>query len=476
MIPEFMFALIIIMALFFSGFTIFQLVFLKLSLMERVVLSYPLGLSIYVLSGLIMLILGIPYRVESIAVFYVLLYALLIVISKKYKLSAKKLPLKIYLIVAIVVAAFAAISCSGLISVGISNDSIYYYSLYPQTIAVDGFYDLSYDVFLTDVGQSVAVINTLPFFFGFNQSFGIQLFSMINFIAFFMYFCNIRIKNKKALGVLFVLLISSTPFLVMSKWILANAYFMEFMFIIFGVSTIYHQNKNKELLYIIFVLTAVLSMMRMEGGIMAGLLIMYISLYDIKNKYLALFYVLPSIILIIPYYLVIYIKFRVNPTYSFLDVKNAMIQVLFLLCIGIYVLLIRNRFLLKLQGKNLPLVIISGLWFVNLVLFAYDHVKYIKNINAFLNNIFQGNGWGYFGFMVLLILMVIPVKNEFEISSAFCASFVLMCIAVLFARNGALRIGTGDSGNRVLLQIVPFVIYSLAVVVYDYFNESSLTQ
>ena len=43
----------------------------------------------------------------------------------------------------------------------------------------------------------------------------------------------------------------------------------------------------------------------------------------------------------------------------------------------------------------------------------------------------------------------------------FCISYILMCNAVLFARNGALRVGSGDSGNRVLMQIVPFVIYTL---------------
>ena len=62
----------------------------------------------------------------------------------------------------VIVFTVALVCCSGLLPISISNDSYYYYSVFPQTIVKEGFYQRCYDVFLTDVGQASAVIGTLP--------------------------------------------------------------------------------------------------------------------------------------------------------------------------------------------------------------------------------------------------------------------------------------------------------------------------
>lgn len=41
--------------------------------------------------------------------------------------------------------------------------------------------------------------------------------------------------------------------------------------------------------------------------------------------------------------------------------------------------------------------------------------------------------------------------------------YFLLGVAVCWARDGMLREGVGDSGNRVMLQAVPFIIYAMTM-------------
>lgn len=478
---------LVIIALFFIGFIFTTLLCGDSDFILRAVIAFPAGLSIYSLAALIILIAGIRFNLLSVGIFVLLVLAGAVVfaILKKNK-SFTDASIKQYLLLVVFVSVIAIISVSGLIPVSISNDSIYYYSLYPQTIVIDGAYDLSYDVFLTDVGQSIAMINTLPFLFGFKETFGILIAMLFSFSAFFVYIWYERlteiltkprmISNGGVAGyiaantnkcikigtiLVAVFLISTTPYLCMGQWVLANAYFMEFLFMIFGITYYVQKTGIKSLCIVVVMFVMMLSMMRMEGGLFAGILILCLSMYEIKNSELLEFYLIPSLILIVPYYIVLYLKFKVDPLYSFLDIKNALLQVGFLFVIGLYLAFFRNRIFIKFQGKNLSYTLIALLCVGNAALLLYDHDKYITNAMAFLKNIVLGNAWGYFGFFVIVILLLLPHKKDLSVNGSFCISYVLLCLAVLFARNGALRVGSGDSGNRVLLQIVPFVIYTL---------------
>ena len=137
----------------------------------RVILSFPVGLSVFTVSGLSMLIFNIDYNSLNIIFGVITLLLILLMIYRpkwNHFLSKKTV---IFLGIG---AVLAIIAVSGIISVGFSNDSMYYYSAYPHEIVRYGRLWHKFDTFLTDVGQGTAVINTLPFLFGFNESFGIH--------------------------------------------------------------------------------------------------------------------------------------------------------------------------------------------------------------------------------------------------------------------------------------------------------------
>lgn len=488
--------ILVILGLFITGFVLANLILHKENIALIAVVSYPVGVAFFGFVGMFMLIAGIEYNLLSISIAYVVLFGFTVWGRIKSSVKCNYKFGKNHMIIILVVLIIAFISASGIIKVGISNDSLYYYSLYPQTIVIDGGIELSYDVFLTDVGQVVAIINTLPFLFGFNEAYGILIAMLFSFVAFFIYFVYERMvevltKPRVVVGngikkyiaenssfcikfgtvISALILVTCTPFLVMSRWVLANAYVMEYMFIIFGLVYIAQKENNSDLLWIVALFIACLTMMRMEGGLMAGLLIICVSIYEISNERLTIFFVIPSLVFIIPYYVVLYLKLGVNPEYSFLNMKNALLQIGFLIVIGIYIIFMRGRNWFKIIDNYFPYIVIIALGMVNIVLFAYDYNKYFENISAFFNNIVLGNGWGYFGFFVVLMLMLISKNRGFSANSLFCISYILMCVAILFARNGALRVGSGDSGNRVLMQIVPFVIYTLVDEILGDFND-----
>lgn len=451
----------------------------------RVILAYPTGLSIWALIGFVLLLTGIPYGLLSIAVSYFMIYGILFVVV----LSKKKQPVftaktAVILLLALLLAVFC---CSGILRISVSNDSYYYYSVYPQTIAIEGSYLRSFDVFLTDVGQTTAIIGTLPWFFGFEETFGIQLFLGFNLVLIFaaaVYFAALLKMGKRGAYILTLaatlILFCATPFVVMTRWVLANVYFMSFLFLLF-VFTIRLQERTEIFLkrdcILIFIYTAMLSMIRMEGGMMACLLILSaISLAEIKNRQLLLYYLLPVALTQIFYYINLYLVLKVDPLYSFLNYTNVFIQLGFIAVIFIYVQFFRNE-KFEVLNRFYSVLLLGGLLAGNVFLAVISPERYLGNLRFFMLNILKQNGWGYFAFFVLAALLLLPVKQfdlrrvQIKFSLLFTLGFVFFTVAVCWARNGTLRVGIGDSGNRVLMQVVPFAVYTVVELLMSYIDD-----
>ena len=153
----------------------------------RISLAFPTGLALWCVMGFFLLVTGIPYGRSTMGLCYGILFSALsyYYIDTRREFTPDMRRIRNFVITMGIVLAVAFVCCSGIMAVSVSNDSYYYYSLYPQTIVLDGGYSRSYDVFLTDVGQMSAIIGTLPWLFGFENTFGIQLFTAMNLVSFF---------------------------------------------------------------------------------------------------------------------------------------------------------------------------------------------------------------------------------------------------------------------------------------------------
>lgn len=482
-----------ILGLFTAGLILLRLIRKKPDPGWEILLSFPLGLSVYSVLGFFLLLCGIRFNALSVIIAWIVLIAGVIIYGLKCKNTEKKEAEKAPVLkeAGVLAAAYigaaliAVVASSGLLTQYVTNDSVYYYSMYPSILVHDGFISLSLDRFLTDVGQTTAIVQCLPFLFGFDESFGLQHFMNFNFILIFFTALyesfRDRFKNKALLYALSVagtlLLVSFEPFIVLSKWVLSNVYFMEFFFLVFYLSIKADREEvtGAKLYFPIFFLTAFLAMSRMEGGVLVFVLAVTVSVLKLEDKDLFICFALPLALTELWYYGMLYLKVGVDPLYSFLDIKTALLMTGMIAALVVYIIFIRKR----LPLKAVPFLLTGGLVIANLGLLFINRERYITNLKAFILNIRQGNGWGIFIMMFVIygILLIYGLYKHaakgIPVSLFLPAVFALTVILVCFARGGVLAVRTSDSGNRVLMEMVPLVIYSVyAGILTDFRKET----
>ncbi|MCR4923816.1 MAG: hypothetical protein K5931_07390 [Lachnospiraceae bacterium] len=485
---------LLIIAVYFAGYFFQWLLDLRGDMILRHILAFPFGLSLYVIIGYILLVFDLGFSRRHIFLAFLMTGLMLCILSKnnpikrlKKKGAEEKSPKerKIFFIAIAALLLLSIISTVGIISVSLSNDSMYYFNLYSKAIVRYGCLKREYNVFLTDVGLGAAVIGSLSHLFGFGESFGIFTFFNLNFIAYFFYCCYRVVylcKADKKIALIAAMagslsLATAMPFFIASRWVMANMYFMEYMFIALSLAYRLIVNDKSEpkadksfLLLYIFIIC--LSMLRMEGIIIVIFLLLSISILQKKSRDFALFCLLPLTLLHIVYDYKVLESLGIIAPYTFLTREKAMIQALALLMTFIYLLFIKGR--IGFLDKNLGKLMTLGLLAINLLLLIYDRELFINNLKVFLINLFTRAGWGPFplfvgGITVLLLICSILDKSAFRLDyfTLLTLGYVLLTFAVSFARGNNLQEGAGDSGNRVLLQVLPLMVFTLYVKVCE---------
>lgn len=433
-------------------------------------LGFPCGLSMFTIGGIILLISGIKYSVLSSSV-TTLIIVILIVVLNRPAIKTDFFNFKTLILFAVaVILAFIAVS--GVVSVGFSNDSMYYYSAYPHEIVTNGYLSGKMDVFLTDAGQGTAIINTLPFLFGFNESFGIHNCYQLSFILFFfyaMYEQAVKSSERKVAvlisAIVTLLLYTTMPYVLISKWIIANMYFMATLFFCLYLNYRFKGAENNAIvLRMLFIV--MLSFIRIEGAIFAGfILLVYLMQKGTKKKEVIL-QMLPVTMLQLLYFIKLYAVLHIEAAYTFMTKGKAVIAVAFCIFVIVYSLFFSGDALVSDKLKEKMTLIspvyatFAGLTFVNVILMVYDRSLFLSNVKTFVLNMTRNSGWSYFVAFVFVMVILIPKVNIHDnYFDYFTVGFFLVAFAACFARGDELRVDLYDSGNRVMLQIVPFVIY-----------------
>ncbi|MCR5001265.1 MAG: hypothetical protein K6A71_05670 [Lachnospiraceae bacterium] len=442
----------------------------------EILLAFPTGLSVYSLVSFLILILDLPFNRVSVTGICSLIAVICVLLTDRLGATAYTggLPGKKIAIYLITVLCIAVISTSGLLSVSVSNDSLYYYWMYPRAMVEYEHLRPQFDVFLTDVGQTGAILNTLPFMYGFNENFGIQTFFGINTLLTVIYalYKNAcaRLEKKPAIIstlILSALLICTQPFVIMLKWTMSNGYFMCFMFMAVYTACEYGRSDRMDIsdggvrgrLIIAGILMTQMSMLRMEGIMIALILVLCFVPLEYKNTELAAAFLMPMFICSLAYSIRIFIIFRVDAPYTFLTPKKAFIQLSSIALVAVYVLLIRGR-RADFAGRHIKLLLPLALIGVNGILFFMNKTLYLENVSAFIKNISGRSGWGLFPMYLIACYVLVFIvgakegdhKPEITFWDMCFICYFLASLAVCFAREDALRESIGDSGNRVLMQ------------------------
>ena len=199
----------------------------------------------------------------------------------------------------------------------------------------------------------------------------------------------------------------------------------------------------------------------------AAFVILSYTMIGLSGKLFALFSLLPCIVLYGLYYIRIFFIMTIEAPYTFLNRTKAAVQMAALTVLFLYLILIQGR-VKKTLSKHLKVIIIAGLILGNTVLFFLDPALYTADLKAFFLNLTHMSGWGVFPVFVLSALAVTLCcqisdgkKPYISYMDFVSISYILITLGVSFARGDPLQENVGDSGNRVLLQIVPILMFAV---------------
>lgn len=432
-------------------------------------LCLPAGLAVLMLTGYLLLVCGVPYRVETLFLSFGAVFVLLAVISLLAVQRAaiwNRSDFKALGLILALWSALAILAVSGLLTVSLSNDSMYFFRFYPRCIVAYGGLREGFDVYLTNVGLGRAVIGTFPLLLGFDETFGLQHalnFSLLGAFGVGVHRLTSPLAKRTRLTVCVLsvlLLLSSLPFLIISKWALSNSYFMVYMFWAAGYAYERRANHTAGDLAVLALLCAALSTLRVEGGVFILMFALCLTVLPYRGSKVALWLVLPAMLLQAGYLYRTVFSMRISSPYLFMTPGKAVLLLGMMCAEFLYLIFLRGRWFLRWQ-KYYGLLIVLGLAGVNALLFLLQPADYLVVFRAFVKNLLYVGGWSIFPVMIVGIYLV-SLNREFRFGyfDVLSASYLLYVVAVGFMRGGGLAVNVGDSGNRVLLQLTPILLFA----------------
>ncbi|MBQ8970326.1 MAG: hypothetical protein IJ073_03320, partial [Lachnospiraceae bacterium] len=275
--------------------------------------------------------------------------------------------------------------------------------------------------------------------------------------------------------------------------------------------------RNVSGILVLSVLTVMLSTLRMEGMVFTLFLVFAYSLLPGANtemkaesktaiktnsvcSRLANQILLPCLVLHGLYFYRIFVQMEIIAAYTFLSKGKAVLELAAMVLL--FVFLISKVKITKMEnveftGKNRDLadtirkmigylrdremeVVLIMLTLVNFILLLMDRSLYFENLKAFGRNLFHRSGWGVFPFVVCGVILLIALclvldRKKYTLSymDFLVLGYLLITLAVSFARGDPMQESFGDSGNRVLMQIAPLLTYALCERLFGILNSNS---
>lgn len=464
-----------------------------------ILLGFPTGLCLWAFASFFLLMAGIPYTVPAVAVILLAVYVVLFFLRRRAsgrQLPGKAFPgrenassthgLSFFLscnFPMLSVLLGAMLLCStGIVYVFLSYDSYFYFINYGNSLTIlKSFADIvgSNSFTLTNIGQFLPLINSYASFWGLDQSFQIQAFLTFNLLACFFYgsLCLFRknLSAKKALffsALLTLFLASSTCFIILSSWVLANMYCMVYLFLIVFVIDVRNQAVHSpEVCILISMFLTALSLLRKDGIIFAAFVCVWIALRNIRSKKTQLLVFLPAAI--VELWWLFYVRIVLNASVgqavysSVTNNKNIFLVVAAIVGTCVYILLVHpvlDRFfqsrLSFSQGETLLLylgmIIMIGLLTLRDWNFIVDNVDMtIRNMLLFPSI------WGISAVMYAMLIVITMLKKPFWDADTFLwlGYIILNFISYSMVDSKWFWVNWDDSYMRIFLQIIPVIVF-----------------
>lgn len=472
-----------------------------------ILLSFPTGLCLWALASFFLLMLGIPYTVPAVAVTLLAVYVLIFFLRRRISNerlqtdSLHNLPSvspRNFSILAIFLGVMLLCS-TGILYVFLSYDSYFYFINYGNALTIlKSFADIvgSNSFTLTNIGQFLPLVNSYASFWGLDQSFQIQAFLTFNLLACFFYgilrLFRKNLSTKKALffsALLTLFLASSTCFIILSSWVLANMYCMVYLFLIVfvieltcveavphsptddsasaGKQTVH----NPEVCILVSMFLTALALLRKDGIIFAAFLCVWIALRNVWSGKTQLLIFLPAAI--VELWWLFYVRIVLNASVgqavysSVTNNKNIFLVVAAIVSTCVYILLVhpfleqlfRNRLSFP-QGETLLLYL--GMIGLIGLLTLRDWNFIVDNVDMTIRNMLLFPSiWGISAVMYAMLIVITMLKKPFWDADTFLwlGYIILNFISYSMVDSKWFWVNWDDSYMRVFLQIVPVIVF-----------------
>ena len=463
-----------------------------------ILVGFPTGLCLWAFASFFVLMVGIPYTIPAVAVTLLTVYVAIFFLRRRAcgrQLPGKAFPgrenassthgLRFFLscnFPMLSVLLGAMLLCStGIVYVFLSYDSYFYFINYGNALTIlKNFADVAgtNSFTLTNIGQFLPLVNSYAFFWGLDQSFQMQAFLTLDLLACFFYgslrLFGKNLSTKKALffsALLTLFLASSTCFVILSSWVLANMYCMVYLFLIVFVIELTCEETAFETDVLVSMFLTALTLLRKDGIIFAAFLCVWIALRNIRSKKAQIMIFLPAAITELwwLFYVRIVLEASVGQAVysSITNNKNIFLVIAAIAGACLYILLVhpilealfQKRFSFP-QGETFLLYMgmlgMIGLLTLRNWNFIADNVDMtIRNMLLFPSI------WGISAIMYAVLIVITMLHKPFWDADTFLwlGYIILNFVSYSMVDSKWFWVNWDDSYMRVFLQIVPVIAF-----------------
>lgn len=426
--------------------------------------SFVFGTGIYSVAYILLLMLRIPASFGTVNLVLFIFFAIVFLIrGKEIVITRKKV-----LIFLAVYGIYAAV-CALLVSrnAAILGYDSYQYIMGGYNLSVKGTVIPPMASLMSRFGLFPMIIYSLPHFWKFDFLYAFQpLFVLTGSLSLAMALYTQsrrrgwnRIKGAALAAVGLLFLLSCYFWLFQTFWIMGNILVAIFLFlaVYFGMQA----QEEEGNLFLSYLMLLCMAACRLETPLQGLVIVVMLAgniAVSIKSKKQ---YMISYAVTILLWYAALFSFVGLNTTADEISVFTAGPVMGCCILLIAYALLIDIKWV-RLIEKNINIIAFLGANGLLVLLFLLKPAHTLETAEILLLNVFQEGMWGATWLMLILLEagnILYHKKLEFVELLVYLLLITILALGII--RNTPLRLGFGDSANRMVVHVYPLLLYGL---------------
>lgn len=428
-----------------------------------IISGYVWGLVVWVFCSMIILLCGIPYTWQSMTICISPFIASAVLLSIKLKVPSIKLSNWALLVLTLVMISLLSWKFSETSYVYATQDSFNYINL-GRVMAKAGLQPWAIGKFtklglFTPVIQMVGVLQGGEYTSGYQTIMSGILIAILFVSNFQTIKKNTRILTATLLAGLLIPVFVSMIYVKHSFYIHNNLPAGVYLFLAVYAYWCFLQRNEPEWLILGTISITAFSFTRIEGVLFVVIILILTATLKEHTYHRRLWIILPYSVIALSWHIYLLLSVTTNEQLS----KQNLLIITTVLC-GLIISTIISKWFPKITRKAPQLTIILLLMGLSIgTLLKTDHI--LVSIKHYWQNLMDVNSWGWTWILILALFPPIIFQKKHPPENLlllyWIASYILVIFLLVFARI-PYRLGETDSANRLMVQILPIIVFTIA--------------